>query len=180
MLLTLLWVVPVFAQEGEAEAPKPPAIREIVEAGNYLFQRAFADRDARALSDLYTEDARVIPPGGTPVVGREAIAAFWQAQMETLLRVELRTDDVDSDGDLAAEQGNATLLAADGSEIGIQYVVVWKRIGRRWHLHRDIWNAAPERPADAAAPGAPQDAPAPSEPAPPGPDDTSAAVEGNP
>ncbi len=150
--LLLLPIGPALAEEEtEPAAPTAPAIREVVEAGNYLFQRAFEDRDARALADLYTEDARVIPPGTAPIVGREAIAAFWGQLMETTQRVRLETDDVEADGGLAAEQGVAHLVANDGSESSIQYVVVWKRVGRRWHLHRDIWNAAPSARTEAAA-----------------------------
>jgi uncharacterized protein (TIGR02246 family) len=143
LIASLLAAWPALAQEeAEAPEPKPPAIREVVEAGNYLFQRAFEDQDARALADLYTEDGRVLPPASPPVEGRAAIAAFWAEQMKTTARVRLETVDVEADGDLAAEHGLATLIAHDGGETGIQYVVVWKRVGRRWHLHRDIWNAA--------------------------------------
>ncbi|MEN8161780.1 MAG: SgcJ/EcaC family oxidoreductase [Myxococcota bacterium] len=158
LMASILAAWPALAQE-EAETPEPapPAIRGVVEAGNYLFQRAFEDRDARALADLYTEDGRVIPPGGAPVDGRAAIAAFWAEQMKATARVRLETLDVEADGDLAAEHGVARLIAPDGSETAIQYIVVWKRVGRRWHLHRDIWNAAP---ADVPEP-APSDEPAP-------------------
>jgi hypothetical protein len=41
-----------------------------------------------------------------------------------------------------------------------RYLVVWKRVGRRWHLHRDIWNAGVVPELDAAPPEAP---PAPAE-----------------
>jgi uncharacterized protein (TIGR02246 family) len=147
----LLFATPALAEDPAKGAEAAPSIRDVVEAGNYLFQRAFEDGDARALADLYTEDGQVIPPGTVPVVGRPAIAAFWAEQMKAAQRVRLETKDVESDGNLAAEQGVAQLVAHDGSETAIQYVVVWKRVGRRWHLHRDIWNAAPAREAVAPA-----------------------------
>jgi uncharacterized protein (TIGR02246 family) len=142
----LLCAASAFAEEpvGDAEpAESVPSIGDVVEAGNYLFQRAFEDADARALADLYTEDGRVIPPGAAPITGRPAIASFWAEQMKTTQRVRLETNHVEADGNLAAEQGVAYLISHDGSETAIQYIVVWKRVGRRWHLHRDIWNAAP-------------------------------------
>jgi uncharacterized protein (TIGR02246 family) len=155
----LLFATPVLAEDPAEGAEAAPSIRDVVEAGNYLFQRAFEDGDARALADLYTEDGQVIPPGTGPVVGRPAIATFWAEQMKAAQRVRLDTNDVESDGNLAVEQGVAQLVAHDGSETAIQYVVVWKRVGRRWHLHRDIWNAAPAREAEAPAePAAPTEA----------------------
>jgi ketosteroid isomerase-like protein len=33
------------------------------------------------------------------------------------------------------------LVAKDGKVDQARYVVVWKREGGRWKLHRDIWNA---------------------------------------
>jgi uncharacterized protein (TIGR02246 family) len=154
----LLCATPAFAQDPAQGAETVSPIRDVVEAGNYLFQRAFEDADARALADLYTEDGQVIPPGMAPLSGRPAIAAFWAEQMKATQRVRLETKDVESDGNLAAEQGVARLIAHDGSETSIQYIVVWKRIGRRWHLHRDIWNAAPEPAIESPAePGAPTD-----------------------
>lgn len=168
----LLGATPVLAEDPAESTKSAPSIRDVVEAGNYLFQRAFEEADAGALADLYTEDGRVLPPGTAPIIGRPGIAAFWAEQMKSTQRVRLETSDVESDGNLAVEQGVAQLIAHDGSVTSIQYIVVWKRIGRRWHLHRDIWNAAPAPEAEApAGPGAPTDevpAQAPTEAAPPG------------
>jgi uncharacterized protein (TIGR02246 family) len=158
LIASLLAAWPALAQEeAEAPEPKPPAIREVVEAGNYLFQRAFEDQDARALADLYTEDGRVLPPASPPVEGRAAIAAFWAEQMKTTARVRLETVDVEADGDLAAEHGLATLIAHDGGETGIQYVV---GVGEAPDGDADAAPDAMAEPAteDAVPPPTPSDA----------------------
>jgi ketosteroid isomerase-like protein len=132
-----------------AEAPKP-SVRDAVDAGNYFFMKAFEARDAQAIGELYTEDARVIAPGAPPAEGRESIVAFWKGGMEGTKSVRLETLSVESAGDLAFEEGVVHLTALDGSESSERYLVVWKRIGRRWHLHRDIWNSGPAaEPPDA-------------------------------
>jgi uncharacterized protein (TIGR02246 family) len=128
--------------ETPAEAAKP-TVRDAVDAGNYFFQKAFAERDARAIADLYTEEGRVIAPGAEPAAGRAAIAAFWTGAMQETTGVRLETLSVESGGDLAIEEGLAHLTANDESVSAARYVVVWKRVGRRWYLHRDIWNAGP-------------------------------------
>jgi ketosteroid isomerase-like protein len=133
-----------------AEAAKP-SVRDAVDAGNYLFRRAFEERDHRAIGDLYTADARVIAPGAEPAVGREAIVAFWKGAMEGTKSVRLETLLVESEGDFAFEDGVAHLTAHDDSVSDARYLVVWKRVGRRWHMHRDLWNGGP-----AAAPPAPE------------------------
>jgi ketosteroid isomerase-like protein len=151
------------AEAGEAPATPTP-VREAVEAGNYFFMKHFEARDAQAIADLYSEDARVIAPGAEPAAGRAAIAAFWAAAMEGTKSVRLETLSVESQGDLAVEDGVARLVANDGSESVARYLVVWKRVGRRWQLHRDIWNTGPAAAAEPTATGEPT-APA-AEPAP--------------
>jgi len=159
-----------------APAAEPAAVREAVEAGNYFFTRYFAERDAEALAELYTEDARVLAPGAAPVAGRAAIAEFWARAMQDTASVRLETLAVEADGALAYEEGVVHLVANDGRQSSARYVVVWKRVGRRWHLHRDVWNAGPPaEPAASVAPGPP--APAPAEPTPPAPAEAPAPAE---
>jgi uncharacterized protein (TIGR02246 family) len=159
------------AAEPAAELPPPqPSVRGAVDAGNYFFLKAFEARDAQAIAELYTEDARVIAPGAEPAIGRAAIAEFWRGAMQGTKGVQLQTLAVESAGDLAVEDGVVKLTATDGSESSARYLVVWKRVGRRWHLHRDIWNAGeaalaptPEAAPPPEAPPAPAPAPAPAE-----------------
>ena len=136
----------------EAAAPSEPRdpVRDAVDAGNYFFRKAFDARDAEAIADLYTEDGRVIAPGTEPATGRVAIAAFWAGTLRETTSVRLETLTVEAAGDLALEEGIARLTADHGGESTARYLVVWKRVGRRWHLHRSIWNAGP---TDAAQPG---------------------------
>jgi hypothetical protein len=91
--------------------------------------------------------------------------------MEGTKSAKLETLSVESDGELAFEEGVVQLTANDGSQSAERYIVVWKRVGRRWHLHRDIWNAGPAAALEPAAtseppPGAPEAPSAPPERAP--------------
>ena len=117
--------------------------REAIDAANAAFVKAFLAGDAKAASELYTEDAQVIAPAAELVRGRKAIAAFWAGSMKTTRGVRLETTAVESAGDLAVEDGVAHLVASDGSQSSARYVVVWKRVAGVWRLHRDIWNAGP-------------------------------------
>jgi len=117
-------------------------VRAAVEAGNRAFVAAFLRGDSQAVARLYTENADVIAPGAPVARGRTAIAAAWQKAIDSGVKdVALTTQDVDSAGDLAAETGKVRLVARDGTATEARYVVVWKRVGGEWKLHRDIWNA---------------------------------------
>jgi uncharacterized protein (TIGR02246 family) len=117
-------------------------VRAAVEAGNRAFAAAFLRGDSEAVARLYTEDAEVIAPGAPVARGRAAIAAAWKKAIDSGVKdVVLTTQDVAAAGDLAAETGKVRLVARDGTASEARYVVVWKRVGGEWKLHRDIWNA---------------------------------------
>lgn len=125
---------------------KAQTIREEIEARNREFVAAFRRGDTAALAAAYTEDGRVMPPGGPMVTGREAIGQFWRSVMDQGVReVELRTEQAEAVGELAYEVGSATLRIRSASgEVTdtVKYVVVWKRQGGGpWQLAADIWNA---------------------------------------
>jgi uncharacterized protein (TIGR02246 family) len=118
------------------------AVRAAVEAANRAFIAAFLKGDANAVAQLYTADAQVIAPGAPVARGRAAIAAAWQSTIDTGVKdLTLETAEVESAGDLAYETGVVTLAYKDGRALRARYLVVWKREGGQWKLHRDIWNS---------------------------------------
>ena len=118
-------------------------IRAAIESGNRAFIAAFLRGDARAVADLYTEDARVIPPGGEIASGRPAIATFWRSVMDAGVEdLTLDTTEVESAGDLAYELGTVRVVGKNRQVTAGRYVVVWKQQNGHWKLHRDIWNSA--------------------------------------
>jgi uncharacterized protein (TIGR02246 family) len=125
--------------------PDPAAadeVRDAVEAGNRAFIAAFLQGDAEAVAQLYTEHGQVIAPGEPVATGRAAIAAAWQKVIDGgVADITLETTEVESAGELAYETGSVRLTSKDGQRSEGRYVVVWKREGGRWKLHRDIWNA---------------------------------------
>src|SRR5205085_151989 len=97
--------------------------------------------DFSALDRVYTEQARVLPPGAEMVSGRTQIQEFWKQAAAALgvKSVKLRTVEVEELGDTAIEIGRAELITADSTS-AVKYVVVWKREGGTWKWHIDIWN----------------------------------------
>jgi uncharacterized protein (TIGR02246 family) len=131
----------VVALESFGTTARSEEVRQAVDAGNRAFIAAFLRGDSRAVADLYTENAQVIAPGAPVARGRPAIAAAWQKAIDTGVKdLSLETADVESAGDLACETGKVRLVAKDGGVTESRYVVVWKRTGGKWKLHRDIWN----------------------------------------
>ena len=120
-------------------------MRQGIDAANRRFEEAFNRGDiAGAAEGVYTHDARILPPEAEMVRGRENIVQFWQgaAQQMGITRVELRTVELESQGDTAYEIGRATLTVGDGQQVAVKYVVIWKQEGGTWRWHIDIWNTS--------------------------------------
>ena len=69
---------------------------------------------------------------------------FWQGAMDAGMKLdELRATEVISRGDIAGEMGGFILSVPGDSgvtKVVGEYIVIWKRDGHIWQLHRDIWN----------------------------------------
>jgi len=127
-----------------AIAAEPAGARAAVEAANGKFSSAFAAGKAADVAAHYTADAQAFPPNGDIVAGRAAIQKLWQGVMDSGVKgVKLTTLEVTPRGDIAYEVGKYELAGPGGNVLDRgKYVVVWKREGGRWKIHRDIWNTS--------------------------------------
>jgi uncharacterized protein (TIGR02246 family) len=112
-----------------------------ISAVNRQFEEAARKGDLDRLASLYTPDAIALPPDGPLVKGRDNIKQMWGsiAQQLGLKDVQLKTVDFELAGDTGYEVGEATLAISSGTAV-VKFVVVWKKLGGQWRLHRDIWN----------------------------------------
>ena len=115
---------------------------DAIAAANGRFMDAFHRQDAVAIAELYTEDARLLPPGSPTVTGKSDIQDFWQNVMGMGIRdAKLETETLESGGDLNCEVGRFTLTGDNDLRMTGKYVVIWK--GQNgWKLHIDIWNGS--------------------------------------
>jgi len=124
--------------------------RQEISNVNRKFEEAAAQGNPGGIAALYTDDAVVLAPDAPSVKGTAAIEELWTTALREMgiKGVKLETVDLELYGDdTACEVGEATLdLQPEGGEATTakaKYVVVWKKVGGQWRLHRDIWNAAP-------------------------------------
>jgi ketosteroid isomerase-like protein len=114
---------------------------------NRLFNEDVVGKRNLALLDkVYTADARILPPGGPMVAGREAIKQFWAGMIQAVnaRSAELSSVDVMAAGDGVVEIGKAVLTVETGpgttAQMEGKYVVYWRQEGGQWKWHVDIWN----------------------------------------
>ncbi len=120
-----------------------------IEATNAQFMDAVSQGDAAGVAACYTEDAQFLPPNSEIVGGREAIYEFAQVVIDAGLKVRLETTEVEGHGDTAHEVGTYILMGENEETIDEgKYIVIWKKVGDEWKLHRDIFNSNLPLPAE--------------------------------
>ena len=126
---------------GQADPDAQVAVKE----GGMVWAAAWNAGNAADIAALYSEDARLLPPGSGEVQGREAIEAYWQTQIDAApgVKVALETKEVHNLGDVAVEVGAYVNTGPEGEHAGHgKYLVVWVRKDGTWQMTRDIWNSS--------------------------------------
>ena len=124
-------------------------VREAIAAADEQFMAVFNSGDAAGVAALYTEQGQLLPPNADIMVGREAIQSFWQGAMDMgIASARIEILEVEGHGDTAIEVSKYTLHAQGGEELDAgKFIVIWKREGGAWKLHRDIFNSSKPVPA---------------------------------
>ncbi len=120
------------------------SIRSEIEAANKIFEAAVSRSDGPGVAALYTANAQLLPAQSDFVTGTEAIGQFWQAAFDSGMKgVSLVTMEVEKHGDTAYEVGELEIRGAEGKVLDrAKYIIIWKKEGGSWKLHRDIWTTS--------------------------------------
>ena len=124
------------------------ASRGAIEATVDRYVAASNEGDAAALTELYAEDAVLLPPDHEPIHGREAIGEFWKEGTDTGL--EVSTLRLEVEGNVAYLVGQYRLPPTEQEEADSgQYVLCLKRqTDGTWKLTADIWNSSGDSTQD--------------------------------
>ncbi len=134
----------------------------MIEALNEQLREAFETRDFRALADMFTDDAVILPPRRNIITGKSKIQSFW-ARSNRIRELKFETDSITTlSGDVIREIGSLRMPVGPGGgerggqggsgaksepaarpplqEILGKYVFVWRKINDQWKLETSIWN----------------------------------------
>jgi uncharacterized protein (TIGR02246 family) len=123
--------------------------RQGIEAAVSRYVAASNRGEADALTQLYADDAVLLPPAHEPIEGREAIGAFWHQGTDQGL--EITTLKVEVNGELGYLVGRYHLppTEEEPADSG-KYVMCLKRqVDGSWKLTADIWNSSGDSNDDA-------------------------------
>ena len=115
---------------------------DIIEA-NARFVALFAAGDATAFVEgMYTEDAVVMPPNSPAVTGKDNLIGMWGSMMEAGIMPKVMTNTALAHGKTAIEDGTVEIYSGDTKVDEAKYIVIWKKEGKTWKMHKDIWNSS--------------------------------------
>ena len=119
-------------------------VRDAITAANRRFMDSFRAQDAAALAALYTSSGSVLPPRAAAAEGPVAVQRFWEEVFRLgIAEATLESLEVEGGDRFAYEVGRYAMMTSDGQTADEgKYVVIWKRDGDRWMIHRDIWNTS--------------------------------------
>jgi len=107
------------------------------------FLQLFAANDIAGIAGCYTEDAQMLVPNMEAIRGRDAIASVFKFTAVPGHTLEFQTQELEVDASKAVEIGRYLRKRADGSAFDRgKYMVVWKRVGAAWQIHRDMFSTS--------------------------------------
>lgn len=122
-------------------APMTDPAARIADAGR-RFLSVFALDDARSIAACYTEDAQILAANLSPIRGRAAIESAFKFTRGPGHTLEFHSEEIEVHGATAIEIGAYARRRKDGAMVDAgRYMVVWKRVGDEWKIHRDMFTS---------------------------------------
>lgn len=127
------------------------ADRAQIAALDSLFVQAWLRNDTAAVLRLFADDAVLVPPNATPVVGRAAIGAYWwprDGSRTRILEFQRQIAEIGGSHELAFMRGAARLTwtyeksgrTAKQSSASNDFVLFARASDGTWKIVRQIWN----------------------------------------
>jgi ketosteroid isomerase-like protein len=101
--------------------------------------------DYKGLTALYSEDARLFPPGKDIIAGEEAILNYWTLpEGVSIIHHKISPVEIVVKGkkayDYGRYEGKTKLKDGSVTDWKGKYVIVWKREGKEWRIYLDSWS----------------------------------------
>lgn len=112
---------------------------EEITAANRRFMSLFGQSDIAGVAQCYTEDAIFLLPHMNEIKGRAAIEAVFKVSAGLGHALQFDTLELEGNENSALEIGQYKRTDSAGEMLDKgKYMVVWKRVGADWKIHRDM------------------------------------------
>ncbi len=135
------------AAESDASTFDFEAASEVITAKTKHFTESHITGDLEFLDNVFTEDARVYPPGSDKIATQADISAVNAQYVNEYGVSEFSEVSTHRYGgpDFIVDEGTYTMTYGPDeiSEAG-HYINVWKRVNDDWKLFANMWTVMPE------------------------------------
>ena len=140
-LFALLSLLLILAACGQIS---PSTDTAALEARSDAWESALNAKDVDALVDLYTDDARLLPPDGAMTSGRDGVRAAFGGMIDAGIGGETTRVETTVSGDVGYIVGTFSLTAGDVAMGTGKYIETWRRgDDGLWLIANDIFNNDP-------------------------------------
>lgn len=141
----------------QAESQKLSAADEAkIRAVNEAYAAAWLSNDPQAVLKIFSDDAVLIPQGGRPVVGIEAIKKFWwpaDGGRTTIKSFTITTDEVGGGGDVGYVRGTYQFSfsyedkgrTAELANTGNYMMIMRRQPDKSWRITHRMWGDLPRK-----------------------------------
>jgi len=145
-LLTLL--AAFFMVTACSQAPQS-ADPSVITSRSDTWEAALNAKDVDALVELYTTDARLMPPNNEAMSGHDAVRSMFGGMIDAGMSGELITVEAMVSGDIGYRVGTYQLQSDDEVVDTGKFMETWRRDkDGQWRIVNDIWNSDGAMQAD--------------------------------
>ena len=138
----LLSILPMLLIVAGCNQAPPSADPSAITSRSDNWEAALNAKDVESLVDLYTSDARVMPPNGEISSGSAAVRAQFGGMIDAGLGGELTSIETKVSGDIGYNVGTYSLQAGDEVVDVGKFIETWRRGDDGvWRIANDIWNS---------------------------------------
>ena len=124
-------------------------IYQIITTNQEAIKQLMFESNADGIANLHTESARLLPPQGDFVMGKQNIKFYWQKFLEqtNIQKFQPEIIELEFYGQTIAEIGVYTInlsLKSDNDQVMEdrgKYLMIWKYDDHQWLIHYDAWSS---------------------------------------
>ena len=145
-LLTLLAAFIMVTACSQAPQSADPSV---ITSRSDNWETALNAKDVDALVELYTTEARLMPPNDEAMSGHDAVRSMFGGMIDAGLSGELTTVEAMVSGDIGYNLGVYELQSGDEVVDTGKFMETWRRDeDGQWRIANDIWNSNGAMQAD--------------------------------
>ena len=124
---------------------------EAIKKGTAEFIAAFNQKELDKVVEFYVDNSVLMPPNKPLLRGRDALKAYYGAEIARGGELRMESEEVQGHGPLAYESGTYAISYTSGARDRGKYLRVFRLMNGSWRTEKTMWSSdLPQQGAPAA------------------------------